>query len=51
MTVEVWDPDEPLPRTILTPPQGMLFTPDVPNWTWAEYGMRIGFQYDVSDAG
>ena len=36
-------PDEPLPRTILTPPQGVLFIPDVPNWTWAEYGMRIGF--------
>lgn len=43
VTVEVWDPDEALPRTILTPPQGMLFIPDVPNWTWAEYGMRIGF--------
>jgi len=51
VTVEVWDPDEPLPRTILTPPQGMLFIPDVPNWAWAEYGMRIGLQYGVSDAG
>jgi hypothetical protein len=30
VTVEVWDPDEALPRTILTPPQGMLFIPDVP---------------------
>jgi peptidoglycan/xylan/chitin deacetylase (PgdA/CDA1 family) len=43
VTVEVWDPDEALPRTILTPPQGKVFIPDVPNWTWAEYGMRIGF--------
>src|SRR5581483_5099526 len=43
VTVEVWDPDEPLPRTILPPPQGKSFIPDVPNWTWAEYGMRIGF--------
>jgi hypothetical protein len=24
---------------------------DVPNWAWAEYGRRIGLQYDVSDAG
>ena len=43
VTVEVWDPDGPLPRTILTPPQGVLFVPDVPNWSWAEYGARIGF--------
>ena len=33
----------PLPRTILTPPQGVLFIPDVPNWSWSEYGARVGF--------
>lgn len=43
VTFEVWDPDGPLPRTILTPPQGVLFIPDVPNWSWSEYGARIGF--------
>lgn len=43
VTFEVWDPDGPLPRTILTPPQGALFIPDVPNWSWSEYGARIGF--------
>ena len=43
VTLEVWDPDGPLPRTILTPPQGVLFVPDVPNWSWAEYGARVGF--------
>jgi len=43
VTVEVWDPDGPMPRTILTPPQGSAFLPDVPNWCWAEYGTRIGF--------
>lgn len=43
VTVEVWDPDEPLARTVLSPPGGKSFVPDVPNWTWAEYGMRIGF--------
>ncbi len=43
VTFEVWDPDGPLPRTILTPPQGVLFIPDVPNWSWSEYGARVGF--------
>jgi len=43
VTVEVWDPDGPMPRTILTPPQGVKFIPDVPNWSWAEYGARVGF--------
>jgi peptidoglycan/xylan/chitin deacetylase (PgdA/CDA1 family) len=43
VTVEVWDPDGPLPRTILPPPQGTTFVPDVPNWSWAEYGARVGF--------
>lgn len=43
VTVEVWDPDGPMPRTILTPPQEARFIPDVPNWSWAEYGARIGF--------
>ncbi|MEE9286609.1 MAG: polysaccharide deacetylase family protein [Gammaproteobacteria bacterium] len=43
MTCEVWDPDGPMPRTILTPPQEVLFIPDVPNWSWAEYGACIGF--------
>jgi len=43
VTVEVWDPDEPLARTVLTPPGGKPFVPDIPNWSWAEYGMRVGF--------
>lgn len=43
VTVEVWDPAGPMPRTVLSPPMGKSFIPDVPNWTWAEYGMRVGF--------
>jgi allantoinase len=43
VTVEVWDPDRPLPRTVLSPPAGGAFVPDVPNWSWSEYGMRVGF--------
>ena len=43
VTIEVWDPDGSMPRTVLSPPMGKSFVPDVPNWTWAEYGMRVGF--------
>jgi allantoinase len=43
VTVEVWDPEGPMPRTVLPPPQGSSFIPDVPNWSWAEYGVRVGF--------
>ena len=41
--IENWDTNGPMPRTILTPPGGQIFVPDVPNWTWQEYGMRVGF--------
>lgn len=40
--VENWRFDQPMPRTILTPPHGQAHVPDVPNWSWAEYGMRTG---------
>jgi hypothetical protein len=40
--VEDWRFDQPMPRTILTPPHGQAHVPDVPNWSWAEYGMRTG---------
>ena len=43
VTVEVWDSEAPLPRQVMSPPGGRSFIPDVPNWTWAEYGMRVGF--------
>jgi peptidoglycan/xylan/chitin deacetylase (PgdA/CDA1 family) len=43
VNVEEWDPTQPMPRTVLTPPAGGLPMPDVPNWAWHEYGNRIGF--------
>lgn len=43
VTVEVWDPTGPLPRQVMSAPGGKRFQPDVPNWTWSEYGMRVGF--------
>jgi peptidoglycan/xylan/chitin deacetylase (PgdA/CDA1 family) len=30
-------------RQYLTTPQGVSVTPDVPNWAWHDYGMRVGF--------
>ncbi len=43
VNVENWLPDGPMPRTILAPPMGQPLIPDVPNWAWHEYGMRVGF--------
>ena len=43
VNVEVWSPEGPMPRTVLPPPMGQPLLPDVPNWAWHEYGMRVGF--------
>ena len=43
VNVEEWDPREPMPRTVLTPPAGGAPMPDIPNWAWHEYGNRVGF--------
>ena len=43
VNVEEWNPLEPMPRTVLTPPAGGSPMPDIPNWAWHEYGNRIGF--------
>src|SRR6266567_1673649 len=43
VNVEEWNPREPMPRTVLTPPAGGSPMPDVPNWAWHEYGNRVGF--------
>jgi allantoinase len=43
VNVEEWDPREPMPRTVLTPPAGGSPMPDIPNWAWHEYGNRVGF--------
>lgn len=43
VNVENWLPQAPQPRTVLPPPMGVSMLPDVPNWCWHEYGMRVGF--------
>jgi peptidoglycan/xylan/chitin deacetylase (PgdA/CDA1 family) len=43
VNVEEWDPTQPMPRTVLTPPASGAPMPDIPNWAWHEYGNRVGF--------
>ncbi len=43
VNVEDWDIERPMPRQVLPAPQGAAVVPDVPNWAWHEYGMRVGF--------
>lgn len=42
VNVEHWQFDAPMPRTIITPPHGKETVPDVPNFSWVDYGMRCG---------
>lgn len=42
VNVEHWQFDSSMPRTIITPPHGKETVPDVPNFSWADYGMRAG---------
>jgi allantoinase len=42
VNVEHWPFDKPMPRQMLTPPHGVQPRPDVPNFSWSEYGMRCG---------
>jgi peptidoglycan/xylan/chitin deacetylase (PgdA/CDA1 family) len=43
VNVEHWDIGRAMPRTVLPPPMGAPLLPDLPNWAWHEYGMRVGF--------
>jgi allantoinase len=43
LNVEDWRIENAMPRTVLSPPMGQPMLPDVPNWSWHEYGMRAGF--------
>ncbi len=43
VNVELWDIGAPLPRTVLPPPGGGSYVPDVTNYGWYDYGLRVGF--------
>lgn len=42
VNVEHWLFDNAMPRKLLTAPHGLEQVPDIPNYSWAEYGMRAG---------
>src|SRR5215831_3819738 len=56
LALEEWDLARPMARMVISPPQGQPQMPDLPNWSWHEYGMRVGFwrlkkmleQFDIS---
>jgi peptidoglycan/xylan/chitin deacetylase (PgdA/CDA1 family) len=43
VNVEDWDIGSNMPRTVLSPPMGAPLLPDIANWAWHEYGMRVGY--------
>lgn len=43
VNVEHWDIGRAMARQIIPPPTGVTSLPDVANWAWHEYGMRVGF--------
>ena len=42
VNLEVWDIARPMARQVLPAPTGESLLPDVPHWSWHEYGMRVG---------
>ena len=42
VNVENWVFENAMPRKIITAPHGLEQVPDIPNYSWAEYGMRAG---------
>ncbi|MFK7891639.1 MAG: polysaccharide deacetylase family protein [Granulosicoccus sp.] len=43
MNIEYWPFDRPMPRGIIPAPHGVQPSPpDIPNYSWVEYGMRSG---------
>ena len=43
VNVEEWPMDEPMARQVLPTPQGTSVIPDITNYAWYEYGLRVGF--------
>jgi allantoinase len=42
LNLEAWPFDEALPRKLISSPHGGSAVPDLPNFSWVEYGMRAG---------
>jgi peptidoglycan/xylan/chitin deacetylase (PgdA/CDA1 family) len=42
VNLEEWEIERAMARQVLPAPTGVPLIPDVPNWSWHEYGMRVG---------
>lgn len=43
VNIEYWPFHRPMPRGVLPPPHGVVVPPpDLPNFSWVEYGLRCG---------
>ena len=42
VNIEEWNIEKPVAREYVTSPAGVVSVPNVPNWAWHEYGMRVG---------
>ena len=42
VNIEEWDIEKPLAREYVSSPAGVKTVPNIPNWAWHEYGMRVG---------
>ncbi|OXR48734.1 polysaccharide deacetylase [Pusillimonas sp. T2] len=43
VNVEDWEISRPMARQVLPAPTAAPVLPDIANWSWHEYGMRVGF--------
>ena len=43
LNVEEWDINSPMARQVLPAPQGVTVIPDIANYSWFEFGLRVGF--------
>src|SRR5581483_7167127 len=41
VNLEEWEIERAMARQVLPAPTGVPLIPDVPNWSWHEYGMRV----------
>ena len=42
LNIEEWNIEKPVAREYVSSPAGVSTVPNVPNWSWHEYGMRVG---------
>ncbi len=43
VNVELWEIGSAMPRAVLPAPQGREVVPDIANYGWYDYGLRVGF--------